>query len=206
MKNIDLLERAILSDTKEASDSLIKQFLLSNQMQNSKFNIFDYCAKKDDYSPAFTGVLHEKGYKVATDGHCLIILKEDYPAELEGKIVDKKGAFIDSKFPDFSQLLQIDDKYTFYEFDGDKILEIEKDWKIEKKLNDFNFGYVKIQNTCLGIELLAKMVRFAKTIGTNQIGIQSPNRAVKIGKGLENCGIMMPVLISNESNAKEYTL
>ena len=206
MKNIELLEQAIIVNSKEDSNQLIKQFLLSNQLQSNKFNPFDYCDPKD-FRSALRGVLHRDGCKIATDSLMLIVLKEDYPVELEGKIIDKMGSMIDANFPDFVSVIPRDENCTFVKIDSARIFEIEKQYKIDKKLKLVESGYVTIQGVCLQVALLAKMVRFANKIGTDEIGLQEPNRATKFGKGTTNCGLLMPMTPKKDySQIKEYIL
>jgi len=70
-----------------------------------KFDIWKFI-KKDDQRPAMTGIFHDKGYKVASDSHILVAVKDAYPKENEGKIIDKKKNVIDAKYPKWRELLQ----------------------------------------------------------------------------------------------------
>ena len=71
-----------------------------------KFDIWKFVAK-DKQRPAMTGVFHDKGFKVASDTHILVAVKEAYPKENEGKIIDKKKNVIkDAKYPKWRDLIQ----------------------------------------------------------------------------------------------------
>ena len=205
MKNIELLEQAILLNSKEDSNELIKQFLLSNQLQSSKFNLYDFC-DKDQIRPLFTGVNYSNGFKAATDGYVLIKLKESYNPDLEGKTIDKKGAEIEGIYPKYNDVIP-DDKYlTYYSLDCDRVIELYQEYKLAKKLDKSHEGYVIIQNVSFRVDLLAKMCRYAKFIGTDQIGLQDSKRAAKFSNN-ESCGIIMPIGTSlSTKELHEYKL
>ena len=99
MKNLDLLHEALTLNENQEIERLIKQFILSNQeMMNKRFDIYDYCAPKADIHDALKGVYHSNGFKVVTDSHLLIKVKEGYNSEYEGKIIDKKGLLLKPNF------------------------------------------------------------------------------------------------------------
>lgn len=52
--------------------------------------------------PCLNGVFHNEGFKVASDSHILVVVKESYPEELENKIVSKKGECIEGKYPKYN--------------------------------------------------------------------------------------------------------
>jgi len=70
-----------------------------------KFDIWKFI-KKDDHRPAMTGIFHDKGYKVASDSHILVAVKDSYQKENEGKIIDKKKNVIEAMYPKWRELLQ----------------------------------------------------------------------------------------------------
>lgn len=89
-------------------------------MKTKKINLYKYTLqrKNDVYGrKRLRGVFHTGGYQIASDGRLMCRIKADYPAELEGKIVDKKGQIISEKYEDWltaihsttgSKLLKID--------------------------------------------------------------------------------------------------
>ena len=66
---------------------------------------FDYYKFTTSQKDALKGVYHDSGWKVASDAHIMVALKEEYPAELEGKIVDKDGSFIDATYPAWRKIM-----------------------------------------------------------------------------------------------------
>ena len=207
MKNLDLLHEALTLNENQEIERLIKQVITSNQERaNKRFDIYDYCAPKDDIHDALKGVYHSNGFKVVTDSYLLIKVKEGYNSEYEGKIIDKKGAVIEAKFPDYGCVIPTDESLIYKPFPFSRILEIEKEFKLDKKASKFFAGYINFSGVLLSVPLLAKMARFALFYGFTEIGISEPNRAIKIGKGYETTGILMPITKPDPVNSKEYYL
>jgi len=83
----------------------VERFIKTKAAKKRKINIFDCCAK-EDAREALKGVFHEKGTMVASNGNILCAIKEGYDPELEGKILTKKGEFIEnSKYPNWNMVL-----------------------------------------------------------------------------------------------------
>lgn len=57
--------------------------------------------KEVETRPVLTGVYHDKGNVVGTNGKILLARKEDYDKSLEGKITDKKGNVIGGIYPNW---------------------------------------------------------------------------------------------------------
>lgn len=57
-----------------------------------KFNIYNYVAD-DNIRPQMNGVFHDEGFKVASNSHILMALKDEYPKEYEGSVLYKDGSF-----------------------------------------------------------------------------------------------------------------
>ena len=72
-----------------------------------KLDIHSYVSK-DKQRPTMMGVYHDKGWKVATDGHVLLCVKQSYPEEYEGKIITKYGEVIDGNYPQYRFILPTD--------------------------------------------------------------------------------------------------
>lgn len=62
--------------------------------------------KEAEIHPVLTGVYHDNGYVVGTNAHTLLARKEDYNKSLEGKITNKKGEFIDGKYPNWRAVVE----------------------------------------------------------------------------------------------------
>ena len=208
MKNIELLHQAITASGNEQVERLIKQFILSNELQvKSKFNLFDCVAKKDNYRPVMTAVHYENGFAYATDGHIAIKLKQDYAPELEGKTINKKGEELKDTYPNVDACTPKDENLTYLGIDFARVLELEKIYKLDYKADTKIIqGCIKIGEAFVNIPLLAKIARFAISLDIKTIGVENSQKALKITNG-ESTAIIMPVMFNEESEAhKLYAL
>lgn len=78
----------------------------SAEPKGEKFDYYKFAApKKGYYREALKGVYHDSGWKVVSDAHIMVALKEEYPEELEGKIVAEDGSFIDDTYPAWQKIM-----------------------------------------------------------------------------------------------------
>ena len=160
MKN---LETILKMQTVEEIHNFVKLQIFENtNIKTSKFNIFNYCVKPGKLRPHLTGVFHDKGQRVATDTHQIVIIKSEYPSEYEGKIIDKDGREIDYNFPKYEDVLpKLNSEIMQISLDVDEIKNQFKQCKIFKKRDKnaenphFKF---KINETYFNIELLHEKV------------------------------------------------
>lgn len=209
MKNIELITEALTISTDEAVSRLLKQFLLSNTIsQQSKFDLYQFCDKPKGFRDTLKGVYFANGYKYATNGHYLVKVKESYIPEQEGKIIDKKGAIIEGTYPDCDSVIPKDENLTFIPIDWKRVGEIAKEYAIDLKSGKIESGYIEINEVCLHPELFGKLAVFASAYSITEIGIQDAGHAVKIGRGCEITGLLMPMCNLNKahSGVKKYTL
>jgi len=105
MKEINLIENAIRSTNEESTRLMLEQFLRANTVvRDEKLDLTKFVSK-DEQKPAMTGILHENGLKIATDGSILVAIYSHYKAELEGKVISPKGHIIDERFPNWKLVL-----------------------------------------------------------------------------------------------------
>lgn len=72
--------------------------------RGTKFSLYDFVDNLGN-NEAYTGIYYNNGTQVATDGYQIIVLKEEYDQELEGKIINKNGEEIETKFPNYMAVL-----------------------------------------------------------------------------------------------------
>lgn len=88
--------------------------------RGSKFSLYDFVDKNSVYE-ALTGIYYNNGCKVATDRFQIIVLKEEYDPELEGKIIKESGEQIDAKYPTYQNVLPASlDGWTPHEIDPEE--------------------------------------------------------------------------------------
>lgn len=134
----DLILKAINvceSNNCELAVMYLKQFMLANQAKPScKVNLYDLCHKgigKEN----ITGIYHDKGYVIATDGHILAKIKNEYPEELEGKIITKSGEEVKMPYPPYERVIHDFDEMTDISVNKQKVIDSVKQCKIERKIN-----------------------------------------------------------------------
>jgi len=105
MKEIKLIEDAIRFTNEDGIRLMLEQFLRANTVvRDEKLDLTKFVSK-DEQRPAMTGILHENGLKVATDGSILVAIFSHYKSELEGKVITPKGYIIDETFPNWKLVL-----------------------------------------------------------------------------------------------------
>lgn len=156
MKNLEIILK--MQSVEEIHNFVKLQIFESTKVKTSKFNIFNHCKKNDELRPAFAGVLHENGQRIATDAHQIVVIKSEYPTEYEGKIIDKEGKEIDYKFPNYEAILpKLNSELTEISFNIDEIKSQFKQYKAFKKIDKngknphFKFN---LKDTYFNIELL----------------------------------------------------
>ena len=123
----NLYERTEDKYFKETIEAIIR--LESETKSKGKFSLWDYVSK-DDIRPSMCCVLHDSGYKVASDTHILVVLKEDYPEDMEGKLMKKDGTIEDEnvKFPNWRMVIPDPKKMVAVRLDFAGIRAFEADF------------------------------------------------------------------------------
>lgn len=87
----DGISDEVNSSVKESENSVLKtvieKYASDKQIASvvKKIDDMDFVRNDENYA-SLSGVFHDDGYKVATEGHVLSMIKSDYPKEDEGKI------------------------------------------------------------------------------------------------------------------------
>ena len=183
---------------KELIEAIIR--IESETKSKGKFKIWDYVGS-DDIRLAMCCVFHDSGFKVASDSHILIALKEEYDPELEGRLMKKDGVLLneEAKYPKWRDVIPNPELNGMIPvvLDFVKIREIEKDFKAKVKAlgSTYNnvLGYVKVADKyTFKLQLLMKMVRFMEHIGTNEMLIDPDGRRAVLAIAGESRCILMP--------------
>lgn len=197
-------------DNKAAAD-LIKQVIraeTNTTSKASKFNFYNYVAK-DPYRPFMNGVFHDNGTKVASNSHILVALKEDYPAELEGKTLLKDGSFVEAEhqhYPKWRSIMPTDyaDR-TQYKIDFDKFYKWLDEKRVEfKTVNGKGTKWqehwaVQVGDARLKASFFDKLVSAMKFLGTDTIWVRDNRRPIAVKSDAGEC-ILMPMLSGNSAD------
>lgn len=167
---LDQLDQEIYSKLiNEINEKIANILRLESSTSSSKFRWYDYTDnRKITIREQMTGIYHDNGYKVASDSHILIAMKELYPEEYEGKILKKDGSFVDEKYryPYWINVIPLrnitkDRRYVDVKIDFDKWKEIYNKYKAEKKIG-LEWMYVSLNNQFFAVELFNKLINFMK--------------------------------------------
>ena len=177
----------------------------------SKFNLYDFCAK-DPLRPAIGGIYHKDGYKVATNGKILVLLKDKYDNELESKIIDRNGQEAQGRYPNYLAVMPKynKDEYTTYRINFDAFesqvknlrTQVYHDWGKKKQWVDEMV--VHVADTWLGAELFSKFVTIMQHLGTNEIYIKDNAHAVLTFVGESKAIIMPRCNVDYDSHPEQY--
>lgn len=144
----------------QASKMLEAYIRLHSSMPNlSKFNWFKYVSYRFSTNNPLRGVFFENGYKIACNGYTILKLKNSYSKDVEGKIIDKNGAIIDSRYVNYKSVLPIinkEDKEIFIDMGilktkvreskmNKKVLQIKDKNKLIIKINNQYYRTIRVE-------------------------------------------------------------
>lgn len=182
---------------KELIEAIIR--IESEPKTKSKFKIWDYVSD-DDLRPVMCRVFHDSGFKVASDGHILVALKEEYDSELEGMLLKKDGTIEThyTNYPKWRNVIPNPElmKMVPVKLDFEKIRGFEAEYKAKVKAQGIKYqdGYVRVTENCtFKLNLLMKAVKFMEHIGTDTLMVAADGRRSALATSGENKCIVMPV-------------
>ena len=180
----------------EALNSLRAAVFMETPTPSMKFNIYDFTDDDNGTRPALGCVHHEEGYKVATDAHVLIAVKDAYPDDLEGKNIDKKGEEWDGKYPQWKLVFpDRNKKADCFRLDFDKLAGWMKEHATERKMKGkwgVRNAFVKVGPAFFKLELFARFAKFMKAEGTDIIHVEDSRRAASCYAENGSKGLIMP--------------
>ena len=166
--------------------------------QSMKFNIYDFTDDDNGTRPIMGCVHHQEGFKVASDSHLLIAVKDSYPEELEGKSIDKKGETSEYKYPNWKALFSDRQKEAReYSIDFGKLTNFNKEYATERKMKGkrgIRPAYVKIGPAFFKLELLTLLSKFMKDRGVDTLHIEDSRKAAACFAADGSMGLIMPTI------------
>ena len=183
-------------DIGRALNHLRSAIFMETPSGSTKFNLFDVADDDNGTRPVMGCVHHEGGYKVASDQKVLCAVKSDYPEDLEGKNIDRKGVVNDDRYPKWQLVFPKTKEGDGYEIDFEKVSQWRKEYATEKKINGkwgARKAYVKVGPAFFKLDLFAKMANFMKSQDTNVLYVGSSNRGATCYAENGSKGIIMPV-------------
>ena len=201
----NLYERTEDKYFKETIESIIR--LESETKSKGKFSLWDYTLKNDGLRPSMNCVLHDSGYKVASNTRILVVLKEDYPEDMEGKLMKKDGTIEDEnvKFPNWRMVIPDPKKMGMVavRLDFAGIRKFEADFKAKKKLDKRMEGYVRVGRCLFKLDYLIKAVRFMDHVGTDELMVSPDGKRAALAVSGDSKMILLPVYPREEFEDNE---
>ena len=180
--------------TEQALKDIRAAIFMETPASSMKFNIYDFTSD-DPTRPAMCCVHHEEGYKVASDARLLIAVKDDYPEDLEGKNIDKRGEEEAAKYPQWQKVFPNDQGALDYRIDFDKLSDWMKEYNAEKKMmgkRGARKAFVKVGPAFFNLELLARFAKFMKAEGVDILRVKESRRAAACYAEDGSKGLIMP--------------
>lgn len=139
--------------------------------------------KEAEIHPVLTGVYHDNGYVVGTNAHTLLARKEDYNKSLEGKITNKKGEFIDGKYPNWRAVVEGETTTNSWGINLDELhafvrgvlAKLKSDGAKKSTIDSATIAFKDTDGKIIvcNAKTLDKALRGAKSIGATEFGNKS---------------------------------
>lgn len=194
----------------EAIRSIQAAIYVETPHTSTKFDIYKMAAK-DELRPVMCGVFHDKGYKVASDSHILVAVRDAYDEALEGHILDRKGQDIIGKYPKWESVFpsETSEEKKAYTLDTAAVYELLRQEKAEKKAAGRDGvarrGYVKVGDTFFRADKLAMICTFMDAYGAKEITTYGPRRAAAVYAPDGSKALIMPAAFASNVNDCYYS-
>lgn len=184
---------------KEFIEAIIR--IESEPKTKSKFKIWDYVSD-DAIRPAMCHVYHDGGFKVASDGHVLVAVKEDYDPQLEGRLMLKNGTLAPEnkyRYPKWRDVIPNTElmKMVSVKIDFDKLKGFEADFKAKMKAENRKYAItaVRVTKNCwFNLEYLVKTARAMEHIGTDTLMVNADGRSAALASSDKGYALLMPII------------
>lgn len=183
---------------KELIEAIIR--IESEPKTKSKLKIWDYVSS-DKVRIALNCVFHDSGFKVASDSHILIALKEEYAPELEGRLMKKDGVLLtkDTKYPKWRDVFPNPQLTVMapVKLDFEKIKGFEADFKAKMKAENRKYATTAVrvaENCWFKLEYLVKLAKVMEHIGTDTLMVNPDGRRAALTSSDKGKALLMPIL------------
>ena len=184
---------------KELIEAIIR--IESEPKTKSKFKIWDYVSD-DDLRQAMCHVYHDSGFKVASDGHILIAIKEDYDPSLEGRLMLKNGTLApenEYRYPRWRDVIPNTELMIMVpvKLDFEKIKGFEADFKAKMKAENRKYAItaVRVAKNCwFKLEYLVKLAKVMEHIGTDTLMVNPDGRRAALTSSDKGKALLMPIV------------
>ena len=166
MKIINTIKNLFSGKTeKETTKKTITTKKAGRAKKAKALDFFKFTVGDKDTRYFLNGVYHEEGFKIATNGRILVMVKSDYEEKFEKVILHKSLVPIEGNFPNYKRIIPDFSKMHKIDFD---FMELKKNMKENEgvikiaKKEDSKFPFIyKMPNGCLmSYENLQKLIHF----------------------------------------------
>jgi hypothetical protein len=189
-------------DYKSLAD-LIQQVIRAEsttEAKAGKFDYFKYVEKSNSIRPIMQCVFHDEGFKVASDAHILIAIKDNYTEEYEQKMLHSDGSFEENgTYPKWRSVIPKPDGYEPYKVDRkafyDWLTQKRAEYKAEtgkgkRFVNEWRYQIGPAQFQAERFDLLLTAM---ERIGTDVLMVKNANRSA-YAQTEEGTALLMPVM------------
>lgn len=185
------------SEEREAFSGIVDEIIYScTPVVRGKFDIYKF-ASSDPSRGVLSGVFYDKGNVVASDGKLLAAIRQDYPGEREGLVIDKNGCTIEGRYPNYSRVIPETEGWPSYTIDFQKAREIIRRSKAWAKLRGLKQNcksrFIKIGPACFMLNKLENFLAAMEYIGADGLQIKDGTTAA-VCKNDKGTLLIMPFI------------
>lgn len=184
-------------EEREVFSSIVEEIIYScTPVVRGKFDIYKFTSSGPRC--VLSGVFYDKGNVVASDGNLLAVIRQDYPGEREGLVIDKNGCTIDyCRFPNYLRVIPDAEGWPSYTIDFQKAREIirrSKAWAKSHGLKqNCSQRLVKIGPACFMINKIENFLAAMEYIGADGLQIKDGTTAA-VCKNDKGTLLIMPFI------------
>jgi len=183
---------------KAAIDRIKAAIFMETPAPKGKFNLYDFVSD-DETRPVMCGIFHDEGFKVASDSHVLVAIKEQYDEALEHHTIGKDGRDIIGKYPRWNSVIPSDASgYDGHAIDTQKVFDLVRKVKAENKLagkyGEKARGIVKVGKFFFADHKLAMVCKFMDHYGVSELRTYERGAAKVVAPDGSVC-IVMPMYL-----------
>lgn len=191
----------IAHDYKSLAD-LIQQVIRAEATTEAKAGKFDYFKYVDNTGirPIMGCVFYDEGFKVASDAHILIAIKDNYPEDFEHKMLHADGSFEEyGTYPKWRFVIPKPDGYEPYKVDRkafyDWLTQKRAEHKAEtgKGIKFVNEWRYQVGPAQFQAERFDKLLTAMERIGTDVLMVKDA-RFSAYAQTEEGTALLMPVM------------
>lgn len=188
-------------EVEQAIAEIRKAVICETPVETGKIDLKKWCST-DVFRPLLSGIYHEGGKMIATDGHILCVLAGvEYPQEREGKIYGTDGAAINGMYVNY-MIVRPDTQSPLNRFARIDIAKVKESVRaikaIRKSEDKGKRGFIKAGGAYFDIDYFAVFVTFLESKGVDTIGTIGDRRGWVADAKDGSWAMIMPRIFDEE--------